>query len=174
MLLALCACSLDYGEAKVEETLRAETPETVLLDFTHTIVSGDVVAAVLKAQRAETYGKKKEIVLSEVYYSEYDQEGKLATEGWADQARFNTESEDAEVRGSIIIYSHTEKSALYAESLSWSKNGKRLKAGAEETVLLKKDDGSYVEGKGFEADFRENRLSFSAAVRGRYEAKKEE
>jgi LPS export ABC transporter protein LptC len=162
------SCSLDYNPARLEEEISAEVPSTVLLDFRHTIVSDGQVWVVLEARRAETYEKRKEIVLESVSFREYDSTGQLVTEALADRAVYHTDTEDASASGSIRIYSPDEKASVRAESLVWTREGKRLEADPQAAVRLEKEDGSYVEGRGFRADFRRRRLEFDGTVEGRY------
>jgi LPS export ABC transporter protein LptC len=164
----LGACSLDYNPARLEEEIAAEIPDSVLVDFRHTIVSGDRVWVILEARRAETYGKRDEIVLEGVRFREYNPEGELVSEAYADRAVFNTESEDATAAGSIRIRSPKDEASLFADSLVWSREGKQLQAEAEARVRLEKEDGSYLEGQGFSADFRRRRLRFERGAAGRY------
>lgn len=164
----LSACSLDYEQARFAEDLPSQIPETILIEFTHTVVARDRVWVVLEADRAESYSERKEISLEGVYFREFDGEGKLITEARADQAVFNTASEDTSVAGSIVIYSPREQASLQADRLSWTGDGRRLAASPEQTVRLQKDDGSFVEGRGFSADFRRKKLEFSSRVRGSY------
>ena len=146
-----------------------ETPDTILVDFRHTIVSGAQVWVVLEAERAETYSERKQVLLFGVSFREYDAEGRLLTELETQRATFNTESEDASAAGSILIYSSAEEASLQtAGDLTWTRQGKLLEAGAEQPVRLQKDDGSFVEGRGFAADFRRKSLSFGRGVRGSY------
>jgi hypothetical protein len=86
---------------------------------------------------------------------------------------FNVTSEDATASGSILIRVPEDKASLSAESLSWFKEGKRLEGGAGETVRLEKEDGSFVEGLGFKADFRRRRLEYGSSVRGSYVAEED-
>lgn len=167
-------CSLDYSDARIAEDITEETPDTILINFTHTIVTNGKVSVILKAERAETFGKRKQVVLKNAHFLEFDEEGSVLTEGSADEAIFYTDSEDAHISGSIFIYSPEEETGIYAESFSWTKDGKKLQANPEDQVTLKKDDGSYVEGKGFKADFRKKKLEFSSEVRGRYVWEEEE
>jgi LPS export ABC transporter protein LptC len=174
LVLFCLACSLDYDQARVAESIPGQIPETVLIEFTHTVVSGGRVWVVLEAERAETYGERNEIVLEGVFFREYDQEGNLLTEARAERAVFATDSENATLSGSIEIYSHEEEASLQAGRLSWVREGRRLVADDGQTVRLQTDDGSYVEGEGFSADFRRKRLEFSSRVRGSYVREEEE
>ena len=95
-------------------------------------------------------------------------------EAQADRAVFATDSEDATLSGSIQIYSHEEQASLQAGRLSWVREGRRLIADDGQTVRVQTDEGSYVEGEGFSADFRRKRLEFSSRVRGSYIQEEEE
>ena len=166
--VVLGSCSLDYDPARLEQEMAGDVPETVLMDFRHTIVSGAQVWVVLEAGRAETYGKRSEIVLEGVHFREYDAAGELVAEALADRAVFHTDSEDASARGSIRIYSPDQEASLHAESLTWTREGRRLRADPAARVRVEKDDGSYAEGQGFTADFRRRRVEFDGSVEGRY------
>ncbi|UCF99846.1 MAG: LPS export ABC transporter periplasmic protein LptC [Spirochaetaceae bacterium] len=167
-LILVVSCSLDYEQARMAESIPGQIPETILFDFTHTVVSGGRIWVVLEAERAETYSERKEIVLQGVSFREYDEQGNLLTEAQAERAVFNTDSEDATVSGAIVIYSPEEKASLQAGRLSWIREGRRLVADDGQAVRLQKDDGSFVEGRGFSADFRRKKLEFSSRVRGSY------
>jgi LPS export ABC transporter protein LptC len=143
-------------------------PNSILVDFTHTIMADGHVWVVLEARRAETYDKRQEIVLYGVRFREFDAAGELVSEAVADQAVYHTDTEDASAAGSIRIYSPEEKASLSADSLTWIHRGKRLQAGPAAPVLLEKEDGSFVEGSGFRADFRRRQLEFDGPVRGSY------
>ena len=174
LMLFCMSCSLDYEQARVAESIPGQIPETILFEFTHTVVSGGRVWVILEAARAETYSERNEIILQDIFFREYDQEGNLLTEAQADRAVFATDSENATVSGSIQIYSHEEQASLQAGRLSWVSDGRRLVADDGQTVRLQKDDGSYVEGEGFSADFRRKRLEFSSRVRGSYVREEED
>ena len=174
LLLLLGSCSLDYDQARVAESIEEQIPETILIEFTHTIVSEGCVWVVLEAERAETYGERKEIVLQGAVFREYDENGDLLTEARADSAVFKTDSEDATVSGSIVIYSPEQQASLKAGRLTWTREGRRLVAEDGQAVRLQKDDGSFVEGRGFSADLRRKELSFSSRVRGSYVERRED
>jgi LPS export ABC transporter protein LptC len=165
-LLPVGGCSLSYEEARVAEGSAPEIPDTVMIGFTHTVVAEGKVWVQLSAQRAEGYDQSKKIVLSGVRFQEFDRQGRLSTEAAADRAVYHSDSEDAEVTGNILIRAPEEKASLSAESLAWIKEGRRLSSGAGQSVRLAKEDGSYLEGRGFQADFRRRRLEFSQGASG--------
>src|SRR5512136_1543800 len=79
-------CSLNYEEARVAEGIAGETPDTIMVNFRHTVVNEGKLWVKFSAERAESYGKRKEVVLLGVRFQEYDAEGKLVTEARADKA----------------------------------------------------------------------------------------
>ena len=174
LVLVFSSCTLDYDQARVAESIAEQIPETILIEFTHTIVSGGRVWVVLEAERAETYGERKEIVLQGAVFQEYDENGDLLIEARADNAVFKIDSEDATVSGSIVIYSPEQQASLKAGRLTWTREGRRLVADDGQAVRLQTDDGSFVEGRGFSADFRRKELKFSSRVRGSYVEQQED
>jgi LPS export ABC transporter protein LptC len=167
-LLPIGGCSLSYDESRAAEQAAPEIPDTVMLGFTHTVVSEGRVWVRLSAQRAEGYDQSKKIVLSGVRFQEFDSQGRLSTEAAADRAVYHSDSENAEVSGNILIRSPEEKASLSAESLAWIKEGRRLSSGPGQSVRLAKEDGSFLEGRGFQADFRRRRLEFAQGASGGY------
>lgn len=165
------SCSLDYREALVAEELSEKTPETVLVNFKYTRVRQGEKIAFVEGERGETFSKKNETVLYKVHFIEYDKEGGILNEGRADQAVYNNKTGNAEIHGNIYVYSYKEKAEVTAADLNWTGETKILKGRADEIITLKKDDGSYIEGKGFTADFKHKSIRFFSNVKGRYVSK---
>jgi LPS export ABC transporter protein LptC len=168
ILLIFGSCSLDYSSANIAEDLSEKIPETIFINFSQVQVRNSKITNKIEASRAESYTKKKEMVLENLRYKEFDDAGELITEGKADKAVFNTETEDADMFGNIYFYSYTEETAIFAETLYWKKEEEKLTAEPDEKVIVKKDDGSYIEGKGFETDFRLKEIVFKKNVKGSY------
>ena len=165
------SCSLDYREALVGEELSETTPETVLVNFKYTRVRQGKELAFVEGEKGETFTKKNETVLYKVHFIEYDEEGGILNEGRANQAVYNNKTGNAEIHGSIYVYSYKEKAAITAADLNWISETKVLKGSPKEIITLKKDDGSYIEGRGFTADFKQKSISFFSNVKGQYVSK---
>lgn len=174
LIWSVFACHLDYEAARIPEDITAETPDTILNNFTHTIVSAGKVSVIVTADKAETFGQKKQVVIHNVHFREFDEDGGLLIEGRTDRASYSTDTEDASLSGSISIYSAVDETEILAENLYWTSAGKILEADPEEWILVRKDDGSYVEGRGFMVDFSRKRLQFASGVRGQYEWEEDE
>jgi LPS export ABC transporter protein LptC len=167
-ILSISNCSLDYSSANIAEDLSEKIPETVFLNFSQTQVKDGKITNRIEAKRAESYTKKKEMILEYAHFQELDENGDLLTKGEADRAVLYTETDDADLFGNIVFYSYTEKTSIYAETLYWKDKDEKLLGNPEETVLVKKDDGSYIEGKGFSTDFKLKEIIFTNRVKGTY------
>jgi LPS export ABC transporter protein LptC len=166
--LLAAGCSLDYTAASLPESTTEGIPDTVATGITHRIVKGSRLSFEMEAERAETYGARKQTILSAARFTEYDDKGGAATEGSADTVVYHTDTEDAEISGSITVYSAAQKGSISTQTLSWKNKERRLTASPEERVVVTKDDGSYIRGTGFIGDFRTNQIQFTGPVEGRY------
>ena len=163
----LAGCSFDYGGAAGPEQLADEVPETILTGATHTVVRNGRVVAEISAQQVENFPAAGRAVLSDVRYAEYDADGALVTTGRADRAVYYTESEDAEVAGAVALRSVSQQASLTAEELHWDHSVRLLSTGPDQVVAVIRDDGSRVQGAGFEAELRAKTIQFSGPVSGR-------
>ena len=166
--LVFAGCSLDYGDQTVVEKQPENIPDTVAVGLVHRVNKGGKLSVELEASRAESFSSTNITVLSDAHFTEYDDKGAMDTEGRADHVIYHTDSEDAEISGAVQVYSAREKANIRADSLSWENKTKRLTAEPDEKVLLKKDDGSFIEGSGFLGDFRHRQLVFNGPVEGQY------
>ncbi len=166
--LAAAGCSLNYEAAEIPEASAENIPDTVAVGLTHRIVKGSRLSFQMEAARAETYNNRKQTILTGAHFVEYDQNGGHATEGSADTVIYHTDTENAEISGSVTVHSAAQKGSISTESLTWENKEKRLTARPEELVVVRKDDGSYISGRGFIGDFRTKIVRFTGSVEGRY------
>ena len=173
--ILLASCSLDYRATDTEATMPESLPDTVAINITHKVHKTGRLALLLEAGRAETYVTRKLMLLTFVHFISYDTKGERDTEGWARYAVFHTDTENAEVSGSVYVFSAIEDADLSAESLAWENKEKLLTAQPEELVFIRKQDGSYISGRKFVGDFRSREVRFDGPVQGSYvwEEKKE-
>jgi len=171
--LLVAGCSLNYQEAAAEETAAEGVPDTVALGLVHKIHKNGKLSLELEAARAETYGAAAKTILTDAHFIEYDDQGGKATEGRAQKVIYHTDTENAEISGSVNVHSASEKGEVSAESLSWTNKERRLVAPPDERVTIRKDDGSSISGRGFQGDFRTREVIFSGPVQGTYVWKEE-
>jgi LPS export ABC transporter protein LptC len=163
--VALAGCSFNYEPATVAEKL-GEIPDSVLQTFSQTVVRDGKPLLRLEADEARTYRTSERVLLSGARFQEYDSRGELAVEGSAENGVFHTDTENAEFSGRIVLYSARDKATVRASSLEWDRKRRLLSAGGDGAVVLERDDGSHIEGHGFEADFRTHSLRFTAGAGG--------
>lgn len=164
--LALAACSFDYGMASGGAEA-PEPPTATFSDYSRTIVVRGATSFELHAAKAEVYEGEKRTALREVSFAEYDPDtGELVSRGRADEATFWTETEDAELSGSVLLESRRQDAVLEGEYLRWDGKAKRLEGRLDRTVTVSRGDGSRVSGAGFEADARRRSFVFRESVEG--------
>jgi hypothetical protein len=134
-------CSLDYRSAFESEKLEEKIPDTILINFKHIVVEDNKKLFQIEAKQALIFN--------------------------ADHARFHSDTENAEIWGSVYFYSAREGAQLTTDSLSWEKDSRILKANPEDLVRINKDDGSFIQGRGFLADMRRKSVSFLSQVWGK-------
>jgi LPS export ABC transporter protein LptC len=160
-------CSLDYQLADDAKTAEG-IPDTVAIGLVHKVHRGGRLSLQLEASRAETYNATNTTILSQAHFVEYDGEGATATEGKADKVVFHSDTENAEISGSVRVRSSSESGDVSAQSLAWLNKEKKLTAPADDKVTISRDDGTFITGRGFVGDFRSRQVTFSGPVEGRY------
>jgi LPS export ABC transporter protein LptC len=167
-ILVAAGCSLNYEEPGVEQNGGEGVPDTVLVGVEHKIHRDGRLTMEVQAARAETYNDANQTILTDTSFVELDAKGSKATEGQAGRIVYHSDTENAEISGSVQVHSASEKGTVTAESLSWQNKQRLLAAPPTERVLLKKDDGSYISGSGFLGDFKKREITFSGPVQGMY------
>jgi len=170
--LALYSCRLDYGSG-LDKDLSEEIPDTVVYDFVHTVVENGSPRFSLTAKRAESYQAKKLMRLYSVSFIEYaggtslDQE-QILSEGKADRAVFYTDTESAELSGSVYLYSAKEKSTIRSSYLEWNGDSRVLSSRTDAVSSIFNEEGSGISGSGFKADANRRSFGFEKHVDGQY------
>jgi len=173
-LILVCSCSFDYEEAMVDEDLAEEAPESIMVEVSQTVVEEGKTIMTVEADSVEIYQGHKKTVARGLHFLEYDDDGSTLTEGWADEVVFHNETEDAEFTGNVYFYSKKEEISIRTDSLRWQSEIRYLETPPEAKVILKKDDGSFLEGIGLEADLRRMEIKLKSGVRGRYVSETDE
>jgi LPS export ABC transporter protein LptC len=167
-VLTSAGCSLDYEAAETPQGATESIPDTVAVGITHRIVKNSRLSFEMEASRAETYNARKETILKDARFTEFDDTGAHTTEGKAATVVFHTDTENAEISGSVSVYSAGEKGRISTQALSWQNKQKILTADPGARVTIRKDDGSFLTGTGFTGDFRTKEVRFSGPVEGTY------
>ncbi len=174
LFLLIAGCSLDYSQVSLADEMSEEIPDSILREFSYTKVENGSPAYRLDAERAEFYSDRNLTSLNGLVFREYDSTGGLITEGRADAAAFFTDTESAELEGTLRFYSAIEEATVTTDYLYWDAEEKRLVGNSESRAVLVKDDGSRLDGIGFEVDVRRRLVDFTGPVSGKLVTKSHE
>ncbi|MDC7233387.1 MAG: hypothetical protein PQJ58_09140 [Spirochaetales bacterium] len=160
----LLSCSLDYGSS-VTETLDESIPTSRLYGVKRVQVQNGIPKVTFEAEEAVVWEEREETELFDFVFSEFDSRRDIITRGEADYLLI-TDANDAVVEGDIYGYSVRNEASIEADNLKWADEKRLLSSREESTVVIEMDNGSVLEGKGFEADLYTNTSSFSAGIGG--------
>lgn len=163
----LAACSLDYAAALPEE-LGDGIPDTVVYGFSHTVVQNGNIRFVLKAEQAETWEKKGQIVMRGINFTEYGTDSQdIVAQGTADQGIFHTKTESADLKGNVYFAAPGDQISIRSGNLSWD-GEKQTLASQLDTITELSSKQSRLSGAGFAADARRRSFIFQETISGRF------
>ena len=168
LAVVVSGCSLDYSQVSVADEMIDTIPDSVLEDFTYTIVRGGAPAYLLEADLAKFFQEREETHLEGLVFRELNKEGALVTEGTADEAIYFTATENAELEGSLSFFSAIEEATIKSDYLYWDAENKLLVGRADGEVSIRSESGSGLDGVGFEADIRRRFVDFAGNVSGTF------
>ena len=166
ILLSVTGCHFNYDESIMAEDLADEIPETILKNFSQVMVKDAVPTFYIQASESRSYGKRKETIFKGVHFQEYDDTGKVVTDGKADNAKMFNETESVELWGNLNFYSEREEASLEGEYLFWDNEKSSLSGKEDDRISILKNNSSEIAGKGFFADSRTKSIRFSSQVSG--------
>ncbi len=162
------SCSIDYGDTGKEEEIGDNIPDTIISNFSYTSVDNGNIVFRISSLRAQNFSIKKETTLSGVVFREYNRKGEIITEGESEKGVIYTESDDAELTGSIRIYSAPNETEIIADYLFWNDSEKTLSGAGDGFVKMIRDSGTEISGRGFEGDIKTRLFTFEKDVNGLY------
>lgn len=166
VILLLSACSLDYSQSRLATEIDEETPDSILFEVTHTVVRDGVPRFIVEADRAESFGARRQQLLTGVRFRELNQQGEIVTDGTAQLATYNTDSEDFELSGDLRFFSAEEDALLIADVLRWDSDLRLLTSDPEQPVVVERGDGTAITGRGFVAEMGSSIIRFEEGVSG--------
>lgn len=167
-LSSVFSCSMNYEDIEIAQELGNDIPDNVIENFSYTSVDNGNIIFRLYSKEAENYSQRNETILTKVVFREYNTKNEIVTEGTADRGLIHTDSDNAELTGSLIIYSAENEAEITADYLYWNDSEKTLKGSEEGYVKLLKNSGTRISGSGFTGDMRSKNFSFDKNVQGIY------
>jgi len=167
-ILVIVSCSMDYGDIQNTNTIGDNIPDSIIKDFLYTSVDNGSTVFRIYAEVSENYSQKSETNLKKVVFQELNKQNKIITEGTAENGIIHTESNNAELSGSIIIYSTKNEAEITSNYLYWNDGDKTLSGSTNGKVKVTKDSGTEISGEGFTGDMKTKTFSFERFVKGIY------
>jgi LPS export ABC transporter protein LptC len=164
--LIAISCTIDYESALILDERPEDIPQTILTEARMTIQRQDQREFRVEAARVESYPELEEQRFWGFVFEEYDLEGGLVAAGRADYAVYDDATDDVDLEGNISFRSASEGITVVAEALLWRDDTRTLSAGEELIIRVDREDGSWIEGRGFSADFRRSVVEFRGPVVG--------
>lgn len=162
LLSGLISCSVKYDEiVNVENT----TPEFIFQDANLTRYEDMVPKNQVSAEVIEEYKNSPETFAKGVTFKSYDEKGNVDTEGECGYLYTNTKNELYELYDDIKLFSYTQNTKFFADSLRWNSKNEQLIGGKNDMVKIEKDD-TVIYGSGFAASGVSKIYSFSGSVSG--------
>lgn len=171
-LVVLSGCTFDYSGADVERDAADRIPQVELVEVEMVIERSNRLH--LSASRIASYPDEGYQELRDLRFSEYGPNGQLRLEGRADRGRLDLNTENVELRGDVSFFSTVEDATIQSEFLYWNAGERVLSSSDDTPVILERDDGSRVEGRGMEVDGRRNSVRFTRGVQGIFQDGSEE
>lgn len=169
LLLTAAGCSLDYGDETV--TSSEQVPQMVFEGLKQTAVKEGKILYTMEAEASEVYHVKKQVRLKNFRFQEYDSEGQPASNGSAESAVINTDTNNARISGRLTARSEEQAVTLEVKGgagggLTWVNDDRILKTEPNTGVTLRKDDGSQIEARALTLDMGSNRVELEDGVVG--------
>jgi len=167
-LLFFSGCSFDYEQAELAGSFSKGIPNTLVRNYTYVDIRAGQSSFQIYASRAEMYHKDHQTTLEDIFFQEFNEEGEIVTEGEADYAVLDTQTDNIEIRGSIHFASSLYDMIIQADYLYWNNESRTLEGKPEQEVFLEKQDGTVIQGRGFSVDSSSRNIYFDSEVEGTY------
>ncbi len=164
----LISCSLEY-DSSVTEEMDTSIPTSSLNHVKRVQVQQGSPKVVFEAETAVVWEEREETELSDFTFLEYDENQEIITRGQAKYLLIS-DDHDAEVDGDIYGYSIRNEASITAENLYWNDKERILSSDQDKQVTIEMDNGSLLQGKGFEADMYTNTTRFKSGISGSLES----
>jgi LPS export ABC transporter protein LptC len=160
------SCSLDYGS---QSSASSDLPDLVMRDIEYVRVQNGVPLIRFQAESAERYEAKRQMLINGLDFEQFIKDGSdIDATGSVSEAQVDTSTNNITMTNGVVINAQKEDVTIESFSLQWTHAERLLQSGPDETVVIKRDDGSRAAGLGFSADARSRSWNFVGAVEGVY------
>jgi hypothetical protein len=122
-----------------------------------------------RAELAERYETRQTMELKNFSFEQFNTQGdEVNAEGRAGAALVELDSGNIQMDQGISISVESEDITIETASLAWQDKERTLSGGENGLVTIQRSDGTNFSGRGYFAEARERRWSFSGGVEGTY------
>lgn len=164
--LGVGGCSFDYEEGSVEAVTDTGLPQVEIVAVQMVVVRDNRLE--LNADRIASYPDEGVQRFHGVVFREYGPSDDLRFEGRADTALLYLDTEDIELTGNVRLVSYVEDGIVETDYLYWENDARILRNEDSGEVVVSREDGTRVEGRGLFVDGRRNTIEFRDGVSGVY------
>ncbi len=162
--LLFLSCSFNYEEVQLAENLDSEIADIEMFDTTIHFVRGTTLRIHLSEVRI--FSQKDIYNLYDLEFQELDKKKEVRMEGRADKASIRTDNNDVTLEGDIQVRSNTDNVELQTNFIQWKDKEKIIQGSESDLLSLKRDDGSKIEGYGFEGDAESRSFTLHSGILG--------
>ena len=168
----LLGCSFDYGPSEATDT--QAIPELVMKAVDYYQIRDGKASLHFQSERVERFESRGIMRLQGLRFEKFDTDGeRVSASGLANLGEINLNTKDAQLSQSIQLRIPQENLSLETNSLFWNDANRLLSSGKGEPVLLKRSDGTIIQGRGFSGSAKDRNFEFSNGVSGIYRTEKE-
>lgn len=168
ILLLITACSLDY-DSSVADSLDESIPTSRLYGVKRVQVQDGKPKVTFEAEEAVVWEDREETELFNFVFNEFGDQRDIITRAEAEYLLISDDN-DAEIEGDIYGYSVRNEASVEADNLKWLDEKRLLSSRDDSFVSIEMDNGSLLQGRGFEADLYTNTTTFSSGIGGTLES----
>jgi LPS export ABC transporter protein LptC len=168
----ILGCSFDYGPTEGTDT--QSIPEVVMTGVDYYQIREGKATLHFQSDRVERFENRGIMRVRGLRFEKFDTDGKrVSASGLANLGEINLNSKDVQLNQSIRLQIPQENLSLETNSLFWTNANRLLSGSPEEPVLLKRSDGTIIQGRGFSGSAKDRTFEFSNGVSGIYRTEKE-
>jgi LPS export ABC transporter protein LptC len=166
VFLFFTACSFDYGETESENQ---DMPDIIMKDVDYVRVRNGDPLVRFTAESAERYEKQQTMELKNFSFEQFEHHGEdVNAAGSAGTAEVDLESGNIRMRNGVRLEVDSEDIEIETSGLDWEDKEKRLSAGEQDRVTMRRSDGTNFFGTGFSANIRDRTWGFASGIEGTY------
>lgn len=168
MLLLESGCRLNYKEAGISDTMDEAVPNSVLTDFSQTVVRNRKVAYTVEADSATSFDSSSSTCFTNISFREFDPEGNIGTEGAAADATYFSDTDNIIFDGDLVINSREQDFTLRSNYLEWNDRNRILKSRDDTPVTVEQGEGTVIKGRGFISDAARKTFTVLSSPEGKF------